>query len=44
MIKEEMLINIQVTTLVQIFCEFMINTRVIFKIVKSPDDSCQGDI
>ena len=35
--QEKMLIKIQHTTLIQIFCEFMINSRVIPKSISDPD-------
>ena len=42
--EAEMLNEIQLTFLLQIFCEIMINAKVIFKITKSPDKSCQEDL
>ena len=39
-----MLIELQPTTLLQIFCDFMINSKVIFKSIKVPDDFCQGGL
>ena len=40
----EMLIITQSTTLLQIFCEFMINYEVIFKSILGPDDTCWGNL
>ena len=31
-------------TLLQIFCDFMIYSQVIFKSIKDPDDTFQGDV
>ena len=42
--EEEMLIKIPVTTLLEIFCEFVINSKVIFKSTKGPADSWQGNL
>ena len=39
-----MLIKIQYTILLQIFCEFGLNSKVIFKSIKSPDNICQEDL
>ena len=39
-----MLIEPQPTTFLQIFCEFMIKSEVIFKSIKVPDDFCQGGL
>ena len=39
-----MLIRPQPTTLLQIFCEFMLTYEVTFKITIGPDDICQRDI
>ena len=39
--EEKMLITIQPTTLLQIFCEFIITSQVIFKSSIDPDDTCQ---
>ena len=42
--EREMFIEIQPTTLLQIFCEFMIYSKVILKSIKGPDVTCQGDL
>ena len=39
--QEEILIRSWDTTLLQIFCEFVINSKVIWKIIKGPEDNCQ---
>ena len=39
-----MFIKIQHTTLLQIFCELVINSKIISKSVKGPDDTCQEDL
>ena len=39
-----MLFKIQSTTLLQIYCEFMIYSKVIFKSVKGPDGTYQGNL
>ena len=38
----EMLIRTPPTTLLQIFCEFMLNSKVILKSILDPDDTCLG--
>ena len=38
------LTKIQPKTLLQIFCEFMIDSKVILKSIKGPDNKCQGDL
>ena len=38
-----MFTDIQPTTLIQMFCEFMINFEVIFRSVQGPDDTFQGE-
>ena len=43
LIEGEILIKIQPTALLQIVCEFMINSNV-FKSIFGPDNSCQGVI
>ena len=40
----EMLFRTQLTILFQIFWEFMINSKTIFKSIIVPDDSSQGDL
>ena len=39
-----MFMMIQTLTLLQIFCDFMINFKVILKSIKSPDNTSPGDI
>ena len=36
------MIKVQPTSLLQIFPKVMINSKVILKSVKGPDDNCQG--
>ena len=43
-IEGEMLIEIQPTTPLQIFCELMINFKDILKSIEGADDTCQGDL
>ena len=38
-----MLIKIQFTTLLQIFCELMIIFKVILPSIQGPEETCQGD-
>ena len=38
-----MLLRSQPTILLQIFCEVMINSEVIFVSIIGPDDICQGE-
>ena len=39
-----MLFRTQPTILLEIFCEFMINSQDIFKSIISPEDTCLGDL
>ena len=42
-IEGEVLLKIQATTLLQIFYELMVYSKVILKSTKGSDDTCQGD-
>ena len=39
-----MLINTQHTILLQIFCEFVINYKVIYESIEGTDNTCQKDV
>ena len=40
----ELFIRTLSTTLLQIFCDFMLHFKVIFESLKVPDDTCRGDV
>ena len=40
----EMLFRTQPTILLQIFCEFVIHSQVIFESIIGPEYTCQGDL
>ena len=40
----EMFITTLYTTLLQIFCELLLNSKVIPKHITGPDDTCEGDL
>ena len=43
-VQDEVLIEIQLAILLQMFCRYMINSTVILIIFKEPDDICPRDL
>ena len=43
-VQRDKCIRDKTKNLLQIFCEFMINSQVIFKSMKGEDDACKGDL